>query len=177
MKRLLPYSLILFCLGYMSADLRADDKQTQRIRTRDEAIAKIERDDVENATELLSERNTGKRGTVTWYLQSAAELTDMAHAFKASGDYEGSRRAAQAVIKMYAHALKQKGAAASAGDRAELLLQMAQVYDLLLGDAASARKTYVKALHEVPDNLMAQQALARYAEEDSKAERIKSRKK
>lgn len=183
MKRSIQHGLILICLGAAALSLHAGDKQDAKARdaaiakTRQDAVAKVESDDVDGAADLLSTRNTGKKGTVTWYLQSAAELVDQAQTLRVQGEYEGARRSAQGAIKLYAHALKQKGGAAPAGERAELHIQMAQVYETLLGDPTNARKAYAKALKETPDNTWVQQALARFAAEDSKFERIKSRTK
>ena len=164
----------------MALTVRADDRKTREAaitKTRDAAVAKIESDDIEGAAALVGAHGDTPKGKLEWYQESAIELITQAQILKAGQDYDGSRRAAKASIKMLAHALKKNGVAPRAEDRANLQIQMAQVYDTLLGDLPSARQAYQKALRESPDNPAAQQALATYAAADSKFERIKSRKK
>jgi len=179
MKQFFRHGLILFGFGAAALTLMAGDSKAHDAavaKTRQDAIAKIEKDDIEGATALVGDHGTSEKGTLVWYQQSAFELLTHAQILRANLDYEGTHRAARAAIKLLAHALKSKGEVAGAGSRAGLQLQMAQIYEDLLGDTASARQAYQKALRETPDDVTAKQALARYAEEDSKFERIKSRK-
>jgi hypothetical protein len=94
---------------------------------------------------------------------------------KAAGEYRGSWRVASAAINLLEHGLKVAGAAAGPGERAEVLALSAYVRDDHLGARTMARLSYQRALEEMPEHEGAKEALARFDEEDARAQRIQLR--
>ncbi len=81
----------------------------------------------------------------------------------------------QAAIKLLTHGYKRKNEA-SAADRGQHFVLLAQTYEDLIGDRDAARQSYRKAAQADPENEAAKAALARYEAEDANFARIAHRK-
>jgi hypothetical protein len=141
------------------------------------ALAKIVAGDAEGAAVAVGARNTAKNGTLSWYQQSSLVLVRRAYILKAKLDYDGSREAAAAAIKILEHGFAAKSSEARSTDKAQTCIQLAQIHDDLLGERATARSYVELALELAPNNEQAKEALARYDEDDAKLERLVRRGK
>lgn len=136
--------------------------------TDDTAIAQIETGDIDAAAREVGRANLAASGSLAWYQQSALALLGRAEQLKASGDYDGSHRAADAAIRMMAQGLRKGGADARPADRAQMYVQLADTCDRLLGDRASARQYYRRALQDMPDLDDAKRALSSFDSLDAR---------
>jgi hypothetical protein len=144
------------------AQISTDDDARDRA-----AIAKITGERVDEAAELLGAHATTARGSVAWYQQSAFELVKRAYIFQATLDYEGKQAAAAAAVKLLERGLTSQKGAIRAPERAHTYVQLAKIYEGLLGDLETARLYYEQAAEAEPQNAVAKKSAERLKDADA----------
>jgi tetratricopeptide (TPR) repeat protein len=141
-------------------------KPADPVVTETQAAATLVDTDVDAAAKQLGRKNTAPNGTLPWYQQSAIELVRLAYLLKSQQDDAGVRQAARAAVKLLNYGHGKAAAVAPAATRAQTYVQLALVYDTLLGDHANARFCYEQALKEDPDDPVAKSGAALMAAQD-----------
>jgi hypothetical protein len=135
----------------------------------DIAVTDVDAGQIDLGAQDVAAANPAPSGSLAWYYHSAFVLVIRAHELRAKGDHDASQHTGADAIRMLTHGLTKSGTNARAADRSQIYVQIADIYDHILGDRASARQAYQQALVEQPDNGAATTALAAY---DAEAQRL-----